>query len=169
MVAGVRRTRLLPPLMVAALVAGCGGSTGTATTGSSTTVAAGTDRASYIARADALCKTANTRQEALRGRAKGLAVTKLPPILRQQATIAQTLATELGKLSPPSGDRTTVSRFVRSVHQLSVYSVAVANSIAANHAFAARALANKLGTARQQETLLGQGYGYRVCASGKSY
>jgi hypothetical protein len=174
MVAGVRRTRLLPLLLVAALVAGCGGSTaatstGSATTATSATATTGTDRATYIARADALCKTANTRQEALRARAKGLAVTKLPPVLRQQASIAQTLATALGKLAPPTGDRATVGRFVRSVHELSVYSMAVANSIAANHAFAARALANKLGVARQQETLLGQGYGYKVCASGKSY
>lgn len=163
------------PLLLALVVAGCGGSSGpssagpTTSTTSTTATTAGVDRVSYIVRADALCKTANTKQEALRAKAKGLAVTKLPPILRQQATIASGLANGLGKLTAPTGDRVTVGRFVHAVRQLSVYSLAVANSIGANHAYAARALASKLSLARQQETLLGQGYGYKVCASGKSY
>lgn len=176
MVAGVRRCKWSTPLLVALLLAGCGGSSGGTTTGTTApsapsrgaTSTAG-DRASYIARADALCKSANTRQEALRKRASGLAVTKLPPILRQQAGIATSLSASLGRLTPPPGDRAAVGRFVKAVHQLAVYSLAVANSIAANHAFAARALASKLQLARQQETLLGQGYGYKTCSSGKSY
>ena len=171
MVAAVRRPLSLTLVLVGLLLAGCGGSGSSTTTGGSTTTtrAAANDRAAYIARADALCKSANVRQEALRAHAKGLPVTKLVPILHQQATIAQSLATALGRLTPPVGDFATVGRFVHAVHQLSVYSVAVANSIHANHAFAARALAGKLVAARQQETLLGQGYGYKVCSSGKSY
>ncbi len=163
------------PLLAAVLLAGCGGSsapTATVPTNSTTTGGAtsrASDRAAYIAQADALCKTANTRQEALRKKATGLAVTKLPPILRQQAAIASGLSTSLGRLTPPTGDRAAVGRFVKAVHQLAVYSLAVANSIAANHAYAARSLAAKLQLARQQETLLGQGYGYKTCSSGKSY
>jgi hypothetical protein len=167
----VLRVKSSIPLLAALILVGCGGSSpatsSTATTGPKT--AAVVDRATYIVKADALCKSSNARQEALRKRATGLAVAKLPPILRQQAGIADKLATGLGKLTPPTGDRATVGRFVRAVHQLSVYSRAVANSIAAGHAFASRALASKLSLARQQETLLGQGYGYKICASGKSY
>jgi hypothetical protein len=167
MVAGVSRTKWIP-LLVALLIAGCGSSkTSNSSAGSSTSVAS--ERSSYIAKADALCKGANIRQDRLRKQAKGIVVAKLPPILRQQATIAEGLSTELGKLTPPTGDGAAVGRFVRAVHQLSVYSTAVANSIAARHAYAARALAGKLGVARQQEKLLGQGYGYKTCASGKSY
>jgi hypothetical protein len=171
MVAAVPRPLSLTPVLVGLVLAGCGGSGSTTTsTGTPTTPrTTANDRAAYIAQADALCKSANVRQEALRTRAKGLPVTKLVPILHQQATIAQGLSVALGRLSPPRGDFATVGRFVRAVHQLSVYSVAVANSINANHAFAARALAGKLVAARQQETLLGQGYGYKVCSSGKSY
>ncbi|MEA2355020.1 MAG: hypothetical protein QOD61_1149 [Solirubrobacteraceae bacterium] len=158
------------PLLAALILVGCGSSSPTTSSTVTTGPKAATiDRASYIAKADALCKSSNDRQEALRKRATGLPVTKLPPILRQQAGIADTLASGLGKLTPPTGDRATVGRFVRAVRQLSVYSKAVANSIAAGHAFASRALATKLSIARQQETLLGQGYGYKTCASGKSY
>jgi hypothetical protein len=168
----VRRISTAAILLVAVLLAGCGGSSGssgsTTTTGGTSTQAT-SDRSTYIAQADALCKNANTRQQALRKRAKGLTVVKLVPILKQQAGIAAGLSTDLGKLTPPVGDAATVSRFVKAVDQLAVYSKAVANSIAANHAYAAKALAGKLSLARQQETLLGQGYGYKTCASGKSY
>ncbi|MCA1690159.1 MAG: hypothetical protein LC720_06920 [Actinobacteria bacterium] len=164
------RTKSSIPLLAVILV-GCGGSSPTTSSTVTTPAkpAAAVDRGTYIAKADALCKGSNARQEALRKRATGLPVPKLPPILREQAGIADTLAAGLGKLSPPRADRATVGRFVRAVHQLSVYSKAVANSIAAGHAFASRALASKLSLARQQETLLGQGYGYKICASGKSY
>lgn len=148
--------------------AGCGGSSGSKSTGGSSGSRA-SDRATYIAKADALCKSANTRQEALRKRSLGLAVAKLPPVLKEQAGIAASLSADLGRLTPPTGDAAAVGRFVRAVSQLAVYSRAVANSIAAQHDFAARALAGKLSVARQQEKLLGQGYGYKTCASGKSY
>ncbi len=174
MVAAMPRAKLSSLIIVAALLAGCGGSTttGTTTGAGSTTRSSSTgttDRSSFIAQADSLCGSANARQAVLRGRAKGLAVTKLVPILRQQAGIAASLSTALGRLTPPKGDSATVGRFVHAVSQLAVYSKAVANSISANHAYAARALAAKLSLARQQETLLGQGYGYKTCASGKSY
>jgi hypothetical protein len=167
----VRRISTAAVLLVSVLAAGCGGSSGSSgtstTTGTSSTKVV--DRSTYIAQADALCKSANTRQEVLRKRAKGLTVVKLVPILKQQAGIAAGLSADLGKLTPPVGDSATVGRFVKAVSQLAVYSKAVANSIAANHSYAAQALAGKLSLARQQETLLGQGYGYKTCASGKSY
>ncbi|MEA2298225.1 MAG: hypothetical protein QOF77_1161 [Solirubrobacteraceae bacterium] len=172
MVRAVRGLKSSTLILAALVLVGCGSSGSTNSTSSTRSTGTGpaaSDRASYIARADALCKSSNARQEALRKKAKGLVVRKLPPILRQQAQIADGLSSGLGRLSPPPGDRATVGRFVRSVRQLAVYSRAVANSIAANHAFAARALATKLSLARQQETLLGQGYGYKVCSSGKSY
>lgn len=163
------RWLILPIVLAGSLaLAGCGGSSATTST-SGSTGAKTNDRATYIAKADALCKSANARQEALRKRSLGLAVTKLPPVLKQQAGIAGSLSADLGRLTPPTGDAATVGRFVKSVSQLAVYSRAVANSIAANHSFAARALAGKLTVARQQEKLLGQGYGYKTCASGKSY
>jgi hypothetical protein len=123
------------------------------------------DRATYIGQADALCKTANARQQILVRRAQGLPTTKLPPILRKQAKIAAALATNLRKLRPPIGDRLTVRRFVRAVQKLSTYSLAVANAIATNRASAARTLAAKLRLARQRETLLARGYGYKICGS----
>lgn len=164
----MRRIMLAIIVAGSVVVAGCGGSSATKSTGTSSTVK-GTDRASYIAKADALCKSANARQEALRKRSLGLAVAKLPPVLKEQAGIAASLSADLGRLTPPAGDAATVGRFVKSVSQLAVYSRAVANSIAAQHDFAARALAGKLTVARQQEKLLGQGYGYKTCSSGKSY
>ncbi len=167
----MRRISTATVVLVSLLAAGCGGSSGssssTATTSSSTKAPA--DRTVYIGQADALCKSANARQQALRKRAKGLTAIKLVPILKQQAGIAAGLSADLGKLTPPAGDSATVGRFVKAVNQLAVYSRAVANSIAANHSYAAKALAGKLGLARQQETLLGQGYGYKTCASGRSY
>jgi hypothetical protein len=166
----VRRISIATVLLVSLLAAGCGGSSGSSSsTGTTSSGRAPADRTAYIGQADALCKSANARQQTLRKRAKGLTAIKLVPILKQQAVIAAGLSADLGKLTPPVGDSVTVGRFVKAVNQLAVYSRAVANSIAANHSYAAKALAGKLGLARQQETLLGQGYGYKTCASGKSY
>jgi hypothetical protein len=157
--------------LAAVLLAGCGSSQSpaksTGTTGASST---GNTRAEYIAKADALCKSAHTRQGAVHGKANGkTTAAELVPLLRQQATIAKALATSLDALTPPPGDAVAVGRFDHAVTELSVFSVALANSIHADHAYAARALALKLASWRQQETLLGQGYGYKVCANGVSY
>jgi hypothetical protein len=161
-------------LALAALVlAGCGTTTPKSTsagaTGTTTGPSANT-RAGFIAQADALCKTAHAEQGAVHGKAnKKTTAPELVPLLRSQAQIAKTLATALGKLTAPPGDTAAVGRFVHAVSELAVFSTALANSIHANHAYAARALALKLSSWRQQETLLGQGYGYKVCANGTSY
>lgn len=155
----MRRIKWSIPLLVALILAGCG-SSGTSTVDG---------RAKYIAEADALCRSSNAREEALHRQAAGLPVTNLPPILRQQAKVAAALWIQLGRLRPPTEDSVVVRRFVQAVHQLSIYTQAVANSIDAGHAYATRALATKLSLAREQEILLGQGYGYRTCASGRSY
>jgi hypothetical protein len=159
--------------LAALVLAGCGSTASspstTGTTGASTGTT-GNTRAEFIAKADALCKTAHTRQGAVHGKANAkTTATELVPLLRQQAAIAKSLATSLRALTPPAGDATAVGRFVHAVTELNVYSVALANSIHANHTYAARALATKLASWRQQETLLGQGYGYKVCANGISY
>lgn len=169
---------LLRKLSVGALaalaLAACGTTTPTTSTtagSTGTTGASGSNtRAGFIAQADALCKTAHARQGAVHGKAnKKTTAVQLVPLLRSQARIAKDLATSLGKLTAPPGDSAAVRRFVHSVSELAVYSTALANSIRANHAYAARALALKLSSWRQQETLLGQGYGYKVCANGTSY
>ena len=160
--------------MAVVVLAGCGTTTATTPkkTGPTGTTGAAVrnSRTEFIAAADALCKTAHARQGAVHGRANPkTTAAQLVPLLRAQAGIAKGLASSLGKLTPPAGDSAAVGRFVHSVSQLSVYSTALANSVHANHAFAARALALKLASWRQQETLLGQGYGYKVCANGTSY
>jgi hypothetical protein len=174
----VRRGMLLRKLSVGALavlaIAGCGSTVaGTTTSAGSTgtTVASGANtRSGFIAQADALCKTAHSQQGAVHGKAsKKTTAAELVPLLRSQAKIAKSLATSLGKLTPPAGDSAAVGRFVHSVSELATFSTALANSIHANHAYAARALALKLSSWRQQETLLGQGYGYKICANGTSY
>jgi hypothetical protein len=175
MVPAVMPLRKLSLGAVAALaLAGCGsggGGTSTPVGSTGTTVAsAANTRAGFIAQADALCKTAHAQQGAVHGKAsKKTTTAQLVPLLRSQAKIAKSLATSLGKLTPPAGDTTAVGRFVHSVSELATFSTALANSIHANHAYAARALALKLSSWRQQETLLGQGYGYKVCANGTSY
>jgi hypothetical protein len=157
------------------VLAGCGSTTATSGPGGSTGATAsaagsGNTRSEFIAKADALCATAHARQGAVHGKAnKQTTAAELVPLLRSQATIAKSLATSLGRLKPPVGDGAAVGRFVHAVSELAVYSTALANSIHANHAFAAKALALKLSSWRQQETLLGQGYGYKVCANGTSY
>jgi hypothetical protein len=167
----------LRKLSVAALsalvLAGCGSTTSTTpSTGSTgtTTASSGNTRAEFIAKADALCKTAHAKQGSVHGQAsKKTTAPELVPLLTQQAKIAKGLTTSLRALSPPPGDTAAVGRFEHAVTELAVYSTALANSIHANHAYAARALAVKLTSWRQKETLLGQGYGYKVCANGTSY
>jgi hypothetical protein len=156
------------------VLAGCGsttaGSSGTSGSTGTTTTTAAVTRSTFIAKADALCKTAHARQGAVHGKASAKTTAQqLVPLLRQQAKIAKSLSASLGKLTPPTADTAAVGRFEHAVTELGVYSTALANSIQANHAYAAKALALKLSSWRQQETLLGQGYGYRICANGTSY
>lgn len=149
---------------------GAAGTTGSTSTTATTTTAAVTTRAEFIAQADTLCKTAHARQGAVHSEATPkTTAAQLVPLLRQQAAIAKSLATSLGKLTPPPGDKATVAKYVHAVTELDVYSIALANSIHADHAYAAKALALKLSSWRQEETLLGQGYGYKICANGSSY
>jgi hypothetical protein len=154
----------------AVALAGCGATASTSTTGSLTTASPGNTRAEFIAKADALCKSAHARQGAVHGKANAkTTASELVPLLRQQSQIAKGLAASLREIPAPTGDAAAVGRFEHAVTELSVYSAALANSIHANHTYAARALALKLSSWRQQETLLGQGYGYKVCANGVSY
>lgn len=155
--------------LVALVVAGCG-STASSSTSTGTSAPGADSRAAFIAKADALCKTARTRQGAVHGKANSkTTATQLVPLLRQQGQIAKSLATSLAALTPPVGDSAAVGRFEHAVSQLSVYSTALANSVHANHAYAARSLAVKLQSWRSQESLLAQGYGYKICGTGVSY
>jgi hypothetical protein len=156
--------------LAALVLAGCGSTASPPASTGSTAASGGNTRAQFIAKADALCKTARTKQGAVHGKANSkTTASQLVPLLRQQSQIAKGLAASLTAVTPPTGDSAAVGRFEHAVTQLSVYSAALANSVHANHAFAARALALKLQSWRQQESLLGQGYGYKVCGSGVSY
>ncbi|MGI8558527.1 MAG: hypothetical protein ACR2ND_09495 [Solirubrobacteraceae bacterium] len=169
------RTRTLTVVAATAVLAGCGGSSNStsntaspANTASSAT-GASASRAGFIAKADALCQSTHLLQSQLGREAKGLSVAKLPPILHKQASIATNLAAKLHALQAPAGDQVPVGRFIGAVRLLGTLSTAAANSIQAGHTIAVEGLKFKLGSARQQETALGQGYGFRVCASGKSF
>jgi hypothetical protein len=158
--------------LAALVLAGCGASASTTTTTGSTGTTGATTantRAEFIAKADALCEATHSRQVALRTDAKGKTVSQLVPLLHQQASIAKGLATSIGALTPPVGDTAAVGRFVHAITELSVFSTALANSIHADHAYAAQALEQKLESWHEQEALLGQGYGYKICANGVSY
>lgn len=161
------------PLCVAAatavLLAGCGGSSSGNASSPAPQTGAGVSRSAFIARADALCQGTHRSQTQLEAQAKGLTIAKLPPILRKQATYAADLVTRLRALEVPAGDQVPVGRFIAAVKLLGVLSTAAANSIQAGHLRAVEGLKVKLNIARQQETELGQGYGFKVCASGRSF
>jgi hypothetical protein len=161
----------------ALLTAGCGGSDSKGDEPSASTPAGTTStaaepaitKAEFIAQADRACRKTQTKQNELRREAVGKKTSELVPTLRRQATLAQTLADDLGKVSTPEGDATSVAAFIDSVRKIGIYSKALSDSIEAKHDKTASHLATKLVNWRQVEHTLGQSYGFKVCARGSSY
>lgn len=159
-------------LFVALVAAGCGGSSSTKHTTSSSSGhgAVADSRAAFIAAADRTCKAAQPEQLALRKQAKTKRTFhELVPLLRRQGVIANALAGKLRAIPEPTADRGPIGRFIGSIRLLGTYSTALANAVTAGHTKPAVALKGKLLQARSQELALGRGYGFKVCASGVAY
>jgi len=174
----VLRLALCATAATALLTSGCGGSNSSGDNGStaSTTVATTSiaakpalTKAEFVAQADSACHKTQKKQNELRREAVGKQTSELVPTLRKQADLAQALADDLGAITPPEGDATSVAAFVDSVRKIGVYSKALSDSIEAKHDKPAHNLANKLVSWRQVEHTLGQSYGLKVCARGSSY
>ncbi len=162
----------------ALLTAGCGSSssskgdepTASTTVGTTSTPAKPVlTKAEFIAQADNACRKTQKKQNELRREAVGKQTSELVPTLRKQAKLAVDLADDLGTITPPAGDTTSVAAFIDSVRKIGVYSKALSDSIEAKHDKPAHNLANKLVSWRQVEHTLGQSYGLKVCARGSSY
>jgi len=84
-------------------VAGCGGGSSSTTTGASgATGSAPLSQSEFASQANAICKEANTKQEALKPPPTGGPASGFEPFITQSLAITQPLLTQLEALTPPS-------------------------------------------------------------------
>lgn len=157
--------------VIALVAAGCGGSNPkSATAGLSGSFPSGsTSREAYIANADKACAAAHAQQDVLRRQSQGLTLDHVAPLLNQQATVANDLVAKLKALSHPSSDNAPVATFIASVQQIATDSASLAKAITAGQTQSEATLRSQLIQDRLTEHAVGQGYGYKVCATGTSY
>jgi len=153
--------------VVVLFVAGCGGSSGDKS--ASKSASEKNARAAFIAKADAICAKTQRQQAQLARQAKGRSLTEVVPLLHQQARLAKSLAKQLRALTPPPADEVPVKKFIFSVNFIGVLSSAAADSIQAGHQLPTQHIKDHLLQVSDREHALGQGYGFKVCASGKGY
>lgn len=87
-------------------VAGCGGGSSSTTTGASgasgASGSAPLSQSEFVSQANAICKEANTKQEALKPPPTGGPSSGFEPFITQSLAITQPLLTQLEALTPPS-------------------------------------------------------------------
>jgi len=160
-----RRARALALLLTAAALAGCGGGS----------ASHGPTRAAYIAKADAICRSAHAQTNNLISKIKALAPTLLiggtaaaptaPGLVAQLHTVAAADLARLRALAEPSGDHAAIAKFLDPLASIvSAMGKALAD-LRAGHAVDAAALfSDAIPTAQAVRSAAGS-YGFKACPS----
>lgn len=175
----MRKALATTTVLIALVAAGCAGSShsksssGSGTGHLSTSSPAGAGdtvtREAYVANADKVCTAAHAQQDVLRRQSQGLTLDHVAPLLNQQATVASDLAAKLKALAHPPSDDAPVATFISSVQQIATDSTNLAKAITAGETTSETTLRAQLIQDRLTEHAIGEGYGYKVCATGTSY
>jgi hypothetical protein len=157
-----------------ALTAGCG-SSGSAST--STPAASAPTKATFIAKADAICTTARTQLNAQQTvvnakvaaeEANDTATNRhaLGDAVTQDIAIASPLLDQLRTLEPPAGDRVIIGKYLSAVAgQITLYQQFV-TAVENNDAQAIQTVSQQIQQGKASAKGLAQGYGFKVCGSG---
>jgi len=161
-----RRAPALALLLSAAALAGCGGG-GSASHGPT--------RAAYIAKADAICRSAHAQTNDLISKIKALAPTLLiggtaaapsaPGLVAQLHAVAAADLARLRALAEPSGDHAAIAKFLDPLGSIvSAMGKALAD-LRAGHAVDAAALFSDAIPTAQAVRSAAVSYGFKACPS----
>jgi hypothetical protein len=160
-----RRAHALALLLTAAALAGCGGGS----------AAHGPTRAGYIAKADAICRSAHAQTNQLISKIKALAPALLiggtaaapsaPGLVAQLHTVAAADLARLRALAQPSADRAAIAKFLDPLASIvSAMGKALADLRAGHAVDAAARFSNAIPTAQAVRSAA-VAYGFKDCPS----
>jgi hypothetical protein len=163
----IRRLGLVA--VISAALAGCGGSG----TSSSTTPT----RAGFVARADAICKTARTKLNAQQASINAAARADqtsdtaanrhaLATALNQDANIATPLLNQIRALAQPAGEHAVISDYVSGVGAQIGLVKQLATAIDKNDVQAAQSVSQRMAQGKASVDAAAQRVGFKVCGSG---
>ena len=161
----------LAPAVVALALAGCGG-------GAATTTGPGPapTKAEYIARADAVCRSARASLSQLQAQTLALlrlgdtpkAYAQAATLFRRVRVLEQGELTRLRALRLPAGDTTTVTGYLRAGAGAVALVGRFADAFARRDKRALTRLARRGVQMAATTKGLAQGYGFKVCGHGRS-
>jgi hypothetical protein len=171
------RPRPVLGLLVAlavALLAGCGGSSAPRDTSSGESPsAARAARASFVAHAEAICRTLSAQEQPLKARQESLkrlpsaavADTEFVALVRQLVALSRTADGKLRALARPAGDAQNIGRLLTSFSQQLTEVTDVANAAAKQESAVGEAAVLELRRSIAQNIALAGRYGMKACLS----
>jgi hypothetical protein len=132
----------------------------------------GSAKARYIARIDALCRSANARLLPIRGKlakidsgrlSKGQVFTQYQELLDQAATINDNVLGQVENVPPPAGDRAAIERIQALLERQSRLLHGFAAAAGRRDAAEIKRLNAQLGAVKQVYRARAQAYGFRYC------
>jgi hypothetical protein len=143
--------------LAALALAGCGAGSPRATP----------TRAEFIARADAICnqETARLSRLAAREHASSSSLTDARRLIRQMATVHEAATAKLESLSQPSGEATTITRWLTARTVAATFELDTAEAPSGEGSVAASDIRAALRRAVARVRNLSQSYGFRICGA----
>lgn len=160
--------------LAVALLAGCGGSSAPRDTPSGESPsAANAARASFVAHAEAICRTLGAQEQPLKARQETLkrlpsaavADTEFVALVRQLVVLSRTADGKLRALARPAGDAQNIERLLTSFSQQLTEVTDVANAAAKQESAVGEAAVLELRRSIAQNIALAERYGMKACVS----
>jgi hypothetical protein len=157
------------------LLSGCGGSSGARDTPAGASGAGeGAAKASFLAHAQALCRTLSAqeqplkvRQESLKRLPSAVADKEFVALVRQLVALSRTAESRLRALPRPAGDAKDIERVRTSLSQQLADATEVASAAAKEESDVGEAAVLALRRSIAQNVGLAQRYGMKACLSGE--
>ena len=160
--------------LAVALLAGCGGGSATrATSSAESPSAASAARASFVAHAEAICRTLSAQEQPLKARQESLkrlpsaaaADTEFVALVRQLVVLSRTADGKLQALARPAVDAQNIERLLTSFSQQLTEVTDVANAAAKQESAVGEAAVLALQRSIAQNIALAERYGMKACLS----
>jgi hypothetical protein len=165
-----------------AVMAGCGGSSGTTSSGSSSsarTSAPALTKSEFISQADAICGQAkvkgkaevdavNAAVKAEQGNDSAANRQALGNALNREIQVAKPVLDQLRALQPPPGDRVVIAKYLGAVASNISLAQQFVTAVESDESQAMQTISQQINQGTSTADGLAQGYGFKVCGSGTS-
>jgi hypothetical protein len=171
-------------IAVCVAIASCGGSSASSSQTSSSAASSTAShssaptRAQFVSRGDAICRAAKGKLNAQQGvvnqaaqadRSSDTAANRqaLAATLMKFAQLASPELDQFRALQPPSRDRVVISKYLAAIASQISLVQQLANAIHANDLQRVQAVSQQVSQNKATLQALAQGYGFKVCGSGR--